>query len=133
MGDEEEKEEEDEKESDDQSEEEADSTPNKDENVRVFVGGLPWGTTEEQFRKDFEECGEVEHITFPGKIAFVTYKTKEGLNKALKYDGDDYNGMTLKINISEPKGKGWQGQRQGWKGWKRQMGQGWKRQMGQGW
>merc|ERR1712151_712018 len=107
---EDEEEEEDAKESDDQEEEEADSAP---QNERLFVGGLPWGTTEEQFRKDFEECGEVEHITFPGKIAFVTYKTKEGMNKALKYDGDDYNGMTLKINISEPKGKGKDGKGKG--------------------
>merc|ERR1712217_531166 len=70
------------------------------------------GCTEETLRKDFSECGEIEKMNLPlndeGKprgIAFITYKTKEGVDAALKFDGDDYGGRTLKVNRAGGKGE----------------------------
>jgi len=86
------------------------------ESNEVFVGGLPFATSEEQVKKDFEECGEIVKFTMPKNdegrpkgIAFITFKTKEGVEAALKYDGDEYGGRTLKVNLSSEKpakGKG---------------------------
>merc|ERR1712072_1583861 len=79
----------------------------------VFVGGLPFSVEESAFRKDFEECGEIESLRMPlneeGKprgIAFITYKTQEGVDKALAFDGTDYGGRSLKVNkAGQGKGK----------------------------
>merc|ERR1712032_1175378 len=37
-------------------------------------------------------------------IAFITFKTAEGVTQALKYDGDEYGGRTLKVNKAGEKG-----------------------------
>merc|ERR1712037_143552 len=82
-------------------------------NMKVFVGGIPWSTDEATVRADFEECGPIEDFALPkddqGRIkgiAFITYKTKAGLEAALKFDGDDYGGRTLKVNKAEARGSG---------------------------
>merc|ERR1711920_4428 len=82
-------------------------------NMKVFVGGIPWSTDEATVRADFEECGPIEDFALPkddqGRIkgiAFITYKTKAGVEKALKFDGDDYGGRTLKVNMAIPRDKG---------------------------
>eukprot|EP00928_Gymnodinium_smaydae_P017837 TRINITY_DN1680_c0_g1_i4.p2 TRINITY_DN1680_c0_g1~~TRINITY_DN1680_c0_g1_i4.p2 ORF type:complete len:321 (-),score=138.70 TRINITY_DN1680_c0_g1_i4:209-1171(-) len=84
----------------------------KDEK-KVFVGGLPFACTEDQLRKDFSECGEIEELRMLKQddgsckgIAFITFKTQEGVDAALKYDGDDYGGRRLKVNMASDKGKG---------------------------
>merc|ERR1740121_1610701 len=85
--------------------------------MTVFVNGLPFSTEEATLRKHFEECGEIERLNMPlndeGNLqcpskkhllgnargfAFITYKTKEGVEKALKFDGEEYSGRTLKVN-----------------------------------
>merc|ERR1711972_1136079 len=79
--------------------------------MTVFVGGIPFSFTEDVLRKDFSECGEIEKMNVPmneeGKprgIAFITYKSKEGVDAALKFDGDEYGGRTLKVNVAGAKG-----------------------------
>jgi len=83
------------------------------ESLKVFVGGLPYSATEEQIKKDFGECGEITDFHMPKNeegqprgIAFITFATQEGLDAALKYDGDDYGGRMLKVNKAGEKGKG---------------------------
>jgi len=80
------------------------------EELKVYVGGLPFTLDEAALRKDFEECGEIEKLECPRRdddsfkgFAFVTYKTKAGFEAALKFDGDDYAGRTLRV---KPAGKG---------------------------
>merc|ERR1711937_890740 len=89
----------------------------------VFVGGLPFETEEATLRKDFAECGEIENLRLPlneeGKprgIAFITYKNKEAVDKALAFDGTDYGGRTLKVNKAGEGGKGKDGKGKGKKG-----------------
>jgi len=39
-------------------------------------------------------------------IAFITYKSKAGVDKALEFDGTEYAGRTLKVNCAKGNGKG---------------------------
>merc|ERR1712176_1313980 len=41
-----------------------------------------------------------------GGIAFITFKTSAGVDAALKFDGEEYGGRTLKVNKAGEKGKG---------------------------
>jgi len=94
--------------------------------LTVFVGGLSFTCTEDQVRKDFGDCGEISKFHMPlndeGKprgIAFITYETKDGVSAAMKFDGDDYAGRTLKVNLAgqkPEKGKGDKGKGKGDKG-----------------
>merc|ERR1712135_128747 len=82
--------------------------------LKVFVGGLPFSIEEDVLRKDFEECGPVTEIKLlkdaeTGRsrgIAFITFATKEGVKKALEFDGDDYGGRNIKVNLATSKGDG---------------------------
>jgi len=117
----------------DEDDEPAAKAPKKDvnmgdaggsEEMTVFVGGIPWTSSEDQLRKDFGECGEIEKMNVPmndeGKpkgIAFITYTSKEGVAAALKFDGEDYGGRTLQVNIAGQKpAKGDKGKGKGDKG-----------------
>merc|ERR1712217_99374 len=80
----------------------------------IFVGGLPFSTTEDVLRKDFTECGEIVNLRMPLNdegnargIAFIEYKDKESVEKALKFHETDYGGRSLSVRMSgEDKGKG---------------------------
>merc|ERR1712066_711985 len=47
-------------------------------------------------------------------IAFITYKSEEAVDKALKFDGTEYGGRYLKVNkAGDGKGKGKDGKGKG--------------------
>jgi len=77
--------------------------------LEIFVGGIPWNVDDATLRKDFEECGEVDNFFMPmsdGKpkgIAFVKYKTQDGVDAALKFDGTHYGGRPLQVRLSSVK------------------------------
>jgi len=94
----------------------------------VFVGGLPFSTTEEGLKKDFAECGEIVSLRMPLNdegnargIAFIEYSDKESCDKALKFNETDYGGRTLNVRMSgdgggkdgKSKGKGKDGKGKG--------------------
>merc|ERR1712083_897556 len=75
--------------------------------LEIFIGGLPFSTTEDVLRKDFTECGEIVNFKMPLNdegnargIAFVEYKDKESVEKALKFHETDYGGRTLTVKMS---------------------------------
>merc|ERR1711865_1036111 len=80
----------------------------------VFVGGLPFSTTEEVLKKDFTECGEIVNFRMPLNdegnargIAFIEYANAEGVEKALKFNETEYGGRWLSVRKSgDDKGKG---------------------------
>jgi RNA recognition motif-containing protein len=83
--------------------------------LTIFIRNLPWKAEESVLRKDFSECGEIEHIKMPlneeGKprgFAFVKFLTQEGCQAALKFDSTEYGGRTIYvINAGEnTRGKG---------------------------
>lgn len=86
--------------------------------LTVFVGNLPFEIEEDDLRKSFGECGEVEAIrmlrgpngNFKG-IAFVVFKTLKAVRKALLRDSEEYQGRNIKVSKpqerkAEAKGEG---------------------------
>lgn len=75
----------------------------------MFVGGLPFEADKETVEKDFAECGEIAIFHMPthwdtGKlkgIAFVTYKAKEAVTKALAFDGTQYGSKVLRVREAD--------------------------------
>ncbi|CAA3022448.1 RNA-binding protein CP33, chloroplastic isoform X2 [Olea europaea var. sylvestris] len=72
---------------------------------KVYVGGIPYYSTEDDIRSYFEGCGtitEVDCLHFPesGKfrgIAIISFKTEAAAKRALALDGSDMGGLYLKI------------------------------------
>lgn len=73
--------------------------------TKVYVGGIPYYSTEDDIRSYFEGCGtitEIDCMTFPetGKfrgIALISFKTEAAAKRALALDGSDMGGLFLKI------------------------------------
>lgn len=72
---------------------------------KVYVGGIPYYSSEDDIRSFFEACGSITMIdcmNFPesGKfrgIAILTFKTDAAAQRALAMDGADMGGFYLKI------------------------------------
>ncbi|KAI8110960.1 hypothetical protein M9434_004534 [Picochlorum sp. BPE23] len=72
---------------------------------RIFVGGMPFGYTEDMVREYWEYCGPIETLdvmVFPDTgrfkgIAFITFATQEAYQSALSFDGTDCDGQILKV------------------------------------
>lgn len=85
-----------------------------DPELEVFVRNMPFEIDEPTLRRDFAECGEIVRLNLPMKgedkccgFAWITFKTKEAVDKALAFDGDDYGGRKLMVEKSgQHKGKG---------------------------
>jgi len=93
-----------------------------DENT-VFVRGLPYSVTEEALTKDFSECGEIVSLRMPMNdegsaprgFAFITYGSKEAMDKAMAFNETDYGGRTISVTDAaiKPEGKGKDGKGKG--------------------
>ncbi|XP_059288812.1 phragmoplastin interacting protein 1 isoform X1 [Lycium ferocissimum] len=76
-----------------------------DMSKKVYVGGIPYYSTEDDIRSYFEGCGtitEVDCMNFAdsGKfrgIAIITLKTEAAAQRAMALDGSDMGGLFLKI------------------------------------
>lgn len=72
---------------------------------RIFVGGMPFGYSEDMVREYWEYCGPIEALdvmVFPDTgrfkgIAFITFATQEAYQSALSFDGTDCDGQILKV------------------------------------
>merc|ERR1712187_829426 len=85
----------------------------RNDELTVVVKGLSFNVEEAVLRKDFEECGEVERLSLPkneeGKvkgIAFIQFKSSDAIEKALKYDSQEYGGRTIYVSKAGEGGKG---------------------------
>jgi len=74
------------------------------QSLTVFVGGIPFSIDDEAFQADFEECGKVADVKLIkddwGRnrgFGYITYDDEAGVLNALRYDGEDYGGRTLKV------------------------------------
>jgi len=70
----------------------------------AFIGGLPYTLDQAIIRRDFSECGDIARMTMPlddegnsKGIAFINFRTKEALDKAVLFDGKDYGGMWIRV------------------------------------
>ncbi|KAJ7975852.1 RNA-binding protein CP31B, chloroplastic-like [Quillaja saponaria] len=81
------------------------SQENENDPTKVYVGGIPYYSTEDDIRSYFESCGtitEIDCMRFPesGKfrgIAIISFKTEAAAKRALALDGADMGGLFLKI------------------------------------
>ena len=73
---------------------------------KLFVGGLPFSTSNDQLRSLFAECGEVASATVvtdrdTGRsrgFGFVEMATPEAADEAInKFNGRDYEGRRLQV------------------------------------
>jgi len=77
---------------------------------QVYVGGLPFKTTEEDIQEFFStSCGSVELVKLlkhpDGKsrgVAFVTFTAVESAHTALQFHDQDYEGRLLTVRITNP-------------------------------
>lgn len=81
------------------------SQENGDVATKVYVGGIPYYSSEDDIRSYFEGCGtiiEIDCMTFPDTdkfrgIAIISFKTEAAAKRALALDGADMGGLFLKI------------------------------------
>ncbi|PIR87039.1 MAG: RNA-binding protein [Candidatus Harrisonbacteria bacterium CG10_big_fil_rev_8_21_14_0_10_49_15] len=79
---------------------------------RLFVGNLPFTSTEDDLRSHFAVAGTVKdaHIVLdkfrgnrPKGIAFVEFETEEEAQRAIEMlDGKELGGRPLKVDVSRP-------------------------------
>lgn len=76
--------------------------------TKIFVGGLPYHTTDETLRKFFERFGDIEEAVVitdraTGKsrgYGFVTMSTKEGAQEAIKDPNPVIDGRKANVNLA---------------------------------
>ena len=80
--------------------------------ARLFVGNLPFSTTQDQLQQLFATHGQVVEVDvvkdkFTGRsrgFAFVTMETKEAADKAaVALNGKDLEGRPLTVNEARPR------------------------------
>lgn len=79
------------------------------EAFKVVVAGLPLAISEERLREDFSECGEVLNVRLlrdrntkdSRGIAFISFTNQAALDEALKFNGDDYGGRSLLVELAK--------------------------------
>lgn len=96
----------------------------------IYVGNLPFSVTEADLRTQFGQIGEIVNLKlisdkFTGKskgFGFIEYANKEDAEKAVSaFDGKDFQGRNIRVNISKPKtdtgggGRGGNGSRGGFR------------------
>lgn len=79
--------------------------------MRLYVGGLPWSTTQDELRELFEKAGTVTSATiitdkFSGRskgFGFVEMSSDAEAQKAIEsLNGKDFGGRTLTVNEARP-------------------------------
>ncbi len=78
---------------------------------KLYVGGLPYATTQEELGEAFAQAGKVESaIIITDKMSgrskgfgFVEMATDEDAQKAIEmFNGKDFSGRTLTVNEARP-------------------------------
>ena len=74
----------------------------------VFIGNLPFSTTEDELKKMFEKFGTIVKIHIPTNretgqprgFAFLEFSTEDAAQGALTIDGTEINGRNMKVSIA---------------------------------
>ena len=79
---------------------------------KLYVGNLPFSTTEDALRETFGQCGTVTDVMIAldrqtGRsrgFGFVTFSSDEEANAAIsKFHGQDMDGRTIQVNEARPR------------------------------
>eukprot|EP00746_Dinoflagellata_sp_MGD_P141248 gnl/MRDRNA2_/MRDRNA2_74386_c0_seq1.p1 gnl/MRDRNA2_/MRDRNA2_74386_c0~~gnl/MRDRNA2_/MRDRNA2_74386_c0_seq1.p1 ORF type:complete len:575 (+),score=166.53 gnl/MRDRNA2_/MRDRNA2_74386_c0_seq1:60-1784(+) len=79
------------------------------EAYKVVVAGIPERVDEKILRRDFGDCGEVLNVRLlkdreTGRsrgIAFISFTNQAAMDAALEYNGDDYGGRSLVVQVAD--------------------------------
>ncbi|HQU07635.1 MAG: hypothetical protein B7X04_01680 [Parcubacteria group bacterium 21-54-25] len=80
---------------------------------KLFVGGIPWASTEDDVRRAFEEAGTVVSVNLPidrmynrpRGFGFVEMGSEEDAQAAIdRWEGKEFGGRTLKVDFARPEG-----------------------------
>jgi len=77
--------------------------------ANLYVGNLPWRTTEQELTDLFSQYGEVTSVKIitdreTGRSrGFAFVEMSNGGDEALSLDGTELGGRTLKVNHARPK------------------------------
>ena len=83
-------------------------------NLKLYVGNLPFGASEEDLKKLFSEAGEVQSVklvtdSYSGQsrgFGFVEMASQEGAEKAISLlNGKSFMNRTLTVNEARPQKK----------------------------
>jgi len=81
-------------------------------NKKLYVGNMPYSTTEDKIRTLFAEAGQVTEVTLitdretgrPKGFGFVEMETEEGGQEAIKrFNGQALGDRTLTVNEARPR------------------------------
>jgi RNA recognition motif-containing protein len=81
-------------------------------NKKLYVGNLPYSTTEAQVRSLFEQAGEITDVALitdretgrPKGFGFVEMATEEGAQEAIKrFNGYTLDNRNLTVNEARPR------------------------------
>jgi len=79
--------------------------------TKLFVGGIPYRTTDEELRQVFSQAGEVVSVFIPMDratqrprgFAFVEMADEASAEKAISmFDGQDMGGRRIAVSIARP-------------------------------
>jgi cold-inducible RNA-binding protein len=80
--------------------------------TKLFVGGIPYRTSEEELQQHFSQAGEVVSVFIPMDremnrprgFAFVEMADDAAADKAIEmFDGTDMGGRNIVVNKARPK------------------------------
>ncbi len=78
---------------------------------RLYVGNLPYSTTEDEVRQHFAQHGEVQSVHLvtdretgqPRGFGFVEMDDDGADNAIRALDNTDFGGRNLKVNVARPR------------------------------
>ena len=82
-------------------------------NTKLYVGGIPYRTTEDELRTAFEEAGQVtsasiimDRMTGRSRgFGFVEMADDAAAQAAIdRWDGKEFDGRTLSVSLARPQG-----------------------------
>jgi RNA recognition motif-containing protein len=80
--------------------------------MKMYVGNIPFSTSDDELKELFGEFGEVTDVHIPedresGRprgFAFVTMDSKDAMVSAIKdLDGAEFGGRSLRVNEAKPR------------------------------
>jgi RNA recognition motif-containing protein len=80
---------------------------------KLYVGGIPYRTTEDEMRAAFEQAGQVSSVSIimdrmTGRsrgFGFVEMADEAAAQAAIdKWDGKEFDGRTLSVSFARPQG-----------------------------
>lgn len=81
--------------------------------AKLYVGGIPYRTTEDEMRAAFEEAGPVVSVSIisdrmTGRsrgFGFVEMEDEAGAQAAIdRWDGKEFDGRMLSVSLARPQG-----------------------------